>query len=88
MQVPQSNWRPMTPTMGVSNSPHTHHPAIQRRPADLEASIAPPNHALTIARTVIAILIHHRADDHAIAGEAPRDDPRRQRRCNDAKFFA
>jgi hypothetical protein len=68
------------PADGPEQFTDPHHPAIQGSPGQVNAGFPTQNCTLSIQRTVICLLAHHRVDHQPITGQAFVDDAGRQRR--------
>ena len=66
---------------------HSHHPTIQSRSGQINASLPLQNRTLPIERQVIGILADHRIDDDPITSQTFLDDPNRCRCTCNALFF-
>ena len=62
--------------------PHLHHPAIHRRPAQLQTGFLLQRLALPVQRKMAAVLVDQRLNHHAIADQSLFDDPLRGWRRN------
>ena len=59
---------------------HSHHPSIQRGPADLHSRVPLQDRSLPVQRQMIRILGDHRLHHHAVTCQSLLHDARRQRR--------
>src|ERR1700722_19360421 len=74
--------------MGINISPHTHHPAVERRSRQMESAFTFQNHTLAIERQMKRVLVDDRVNHHSVTAKTFLDDPILERCATDPAFFA